>query len=74
MIEKAGRDRFVLSCDRCEDACEEAFETFRDAADYKKDKHNGWRTIKDKNNDWCDLCPACNAPEIIRKLKGVEDL
>jgi hypothetical protein len=74
MTEKACRDKFVLSCDHCGDECEEVFETFRDAVDYKKDKRNGWRTIKDKNDDWCDLCPACNTPEIIWKLKGVEDL
>jgi hypothetical protein len=74
MIEKVDRDEFVLSCDNCGDECEEIFEDFYNAVDYKKDADNGWRTIKDKNGDWCELCPACNTPEIIRKLKGVEDL
>jgi hypothetical protein len=69
MIEKIDRDEFELSCDNCGDGCDEI-----DAVDYKKDADNGWRTIKDKNGDWCELCPACNTPEIIRKLKGVEDL
>jgi hypothetical protein len=50
------------------------FTSFDDAVDYKKDTTNKWRTIKDKNGDWCELCPECNTPEIIRKLKGVEDL
>ena len=74
MIEKTMGDEFVLSCDNCEDECDEIFETFRDAVDYKKDTDSGWRIIKDKNGDWCELCPACNTPEIIRKLKGAEDL
>jgi hypothetical protein len=72
MIEKLDDGDFVLSCDNCGDM--EVFDTFQDAVDYKKDRDNGWRTIKDKNNDWCDLCPACCTPEVIRKLKGVEDL
>ena len=74
MIEKIDRDEFVLSCDYCGDACDEVFETFQDAVAYKKDEDNGWRTIKDKDGEFCELCPACNTPEIIRKLKGVEDL
>jgi hypothetical protein len=74
MIEKIDRDEFVLSCDNCGDVCEELFDDFQDAVDYKKDADNGWRTIKDKNGDWCELCPACYTPDVIRKLKGVEDL
>jgi hypothetical protein len=71
MIEKADKDAFVLFCDHCGDSCDEVFETFQDAVDYKKDADNGWRIIKDKNGDWCELCPACNTPEIIGKLKGI---
>jgi hypothetical protein len=74
MIKKAGRDEFALSCDHCGDVCDEIFETFHDAVEYKKDMDNGWRTVKDKDGDWRELCPACNTPEIIRNLKGVEDL
>jgi hypothetical protein len=74
MIEKVDRDKFVLSCDNCGDGCDEIFEDFYDAVDYKMDMDNGWCTIKDENGDWCELCPACNKPEIIRKLKGVKDL
>jgi hypothetical protein len=74
MIDKTGRDSFMLSCDHCGDECDELFENFQEAVDYKKDRDNNWRTIKDTNNEWCDLCPACNTPDIIRKLKGVEDL
>jgi hypothetical protein len=74
MIEKTFCGEFALHCDNCGDECEEVFETFQDAVSYKKDRDNGWRTIKDKNDDWCDLCPACNTPEIIRELKGVKDL
>jgi hypothetical protein len=74
MIEKVDKDAFTLFCDNCGDECDEIFEDFQDAVAYKKGEDNGWRTIKDKNGDWCELCPACNTPEIIRKLKGVEDL
>jgi hypothetical protein len=73
MIEKDDGNVFLLTCDNCGEVCDEIFDTFYDAVAYKKDRENGWRTIKDQNNDWCDLCPACNTPEILRKLKGVED-
>jgi hypothetical protein len=74
MIEKLCVNDYRLICDSCGDWCDELFEAFGEAVEYKTGKDNGWRTIKDKDNDWCDLCPACNTPEIIRKLKGVEDL
>jgi hypothetical protein len=74
MINKLDRDIFVLCCDNCNDECDEIFESFYEAVEYKKDEDNGWRTIKDRDDDWQELCPACNTPEIIRKLKGVEDL
>jgi hypothetical protein len=74
MIEGNRTDGYALICDHCGDDADDLFDAFQDAVDYKKDENNGWRTIKDKNGDWCELCPACNTPEIIRKLKGVEDL
>jgi 3-methyladenine DNA glycosylase/8-oxoguanine DNA glycosylase len=74
MIDGNWEDGFSLTCDHCEDEADDVFEEFQDAVDYKMDKDNDWRTIKDKNGKFCDLCPACNTPEIIRKLKGVEDL
>ena len=72
MIQKHGPYDYRLSCDYCEEECDEIFETFEDAVDYKTDKDNGWKSIKDKNNDWLELCPTCKTPEIIAKLKGVE--
>jgi hypothetical protein len=74
MIERDGGDSFLLSCDNCGEWCDKIFDTFYDAVAYKKDRDNGWRTVKDKDGDWQELCPACNTPDIIRKLKGVEDL
>jgi hypothetical protein len=74
MIERTGRNKFVLSCDNCMNELDEVFESFYEAVEYKKDEDNGWCTIKDKIGDWQELCPACNTPEVIRKLKGVEDL
>jgi hypothetical protein len=69
-----GEDDYVLTCDNCGDESDEMFDSFYEAVEYKKDKDNGWRTVKDKDGNWQELCPACNTPEIIRKLKGVEDL
>jgi len=71
MIEKYGPYDYRLSCDYCEEECDEIFETFDDAVDYKTDKDNGWKSIQDKNNDWLELCPTCKTPEIIAKLKGL---
>jgi hypothetical protein len=65
---------YALICDNCGEDAGIPFKSFQGAVNYKKREANGWRTIKDKNGDWCELCPACNTPEIIRKLKGVEDL
>jgi hypothetical protein len=73
MITKTGEDEFTLYCDNCCEPCYEEFEDFYAAVSYKKDKTNGWRTIKDKDGDWQELCPVCATPEFIRKLKGAED-
>lgn len=61
---------FTLTCDHCEDAVDEIFDDFQGAVQYKKD--NAWKSVKDTNDDWNDLCPSCQSPEIIRALKGVE--
>jgi hypothetical protein len=74
MIEGNRTDGYVLICDHCGEEADGLFDNFQDAVTYKKDADNGWRTIKDKYGDWCELCPACNTPEIIRELKGVEDV
>jgi hypothetical protein len=75
MIKKVNRNEFALVCDYCEEVYYDAlFSTFQEAIDYKKDSDNGWRTIKDKQGDYCDLCPGCNTSDVIRKLKGVEDV
>jgi hypothetical protein len=73
MIEELCDGDFRLVCDNCGEECDLPFDAFYDAVEYKKDKDNGWRTIKDKDGEYCDLCPACNTAEIIRELKGVED-
>jgi hypothetical protein len=76
MIEKGGTKGhaiFTLTCDYCGDECDEVFEEFQDAVDYKTDRDNGWATVKDVNGYWTELCPSCNNPRIIGKLKGVAD-
>jgi len=70
MINGNGYDGFALYCDYCGDECNEAFGTFQDAVDYKADRGNGWASVKDKDGDWQEVCPSCNTPEIIARLKG----
>lgn len=72
MIEKVGVYEYRLVCDNCGDECGEIFEDFYDAVDYKQDEDNGWRSVKDKDGGWQELCPACNTPDIIAKLKGMD--
>jgi hypothetical protein len=74
MIEKGGTKGnviYTLSCDHCEDECDELFETFQEAVDYKTDRDNGWASVKDRYDQWQELCPSCNKPTIIAKLKGM---
>jgi 5-methylcytosine-specific restriction endonuclease McrA len=71
MIEGDEEDGFTLSCDHCGEECDELFETFQDAVDYKVDRDNGWASVKDRNDDWQELCPSCNTPEIIAGIKGM---
>ena len=70
--EENGQMYFTLYCDHCGDACDEPFESFQEAVDYKVDRDNGWASVKDKNGVWVELCPSCNTPEIIADLKGVK--
>jgi hypothetical protein len=70
MIARDFEGSFALTCDGCGDEAEEVFEAFQDAVAWKKDRDNGWRSVKDANGGWHELCPSCATPEIIRKLKG----
>jgi hypothetical protein len=64
---------YALVCDSCGDEADETFDSFMEAVEFKKDRDNNWRSVKDKNGDWQDVCPSCNCPEVLRKLMGVED-
>jgi hypothetical protein len=68
-IERISHAQYTVTCDHCEEAVDQEFETFYEAADYKKE--NDWKPVKDASGDWVDLCPECQAPDIIRKIKGV---
>jgi hypothetical protein len=50
---------YSLQCDTCGAEAEETFEDFYDAVEWKKDKDNGWKSIRVKG-DWEDLCPDCD--------------
>jgi hypothetical protein len=66
MIDKLSACDYRLICDWCDDT----FEAFQDAVDFKKDRDNGWKTVKDFNGEWNDLCPSCDQPDIILKLRA----
>jgi len=72
MIEKYGVDDFRLTCDYCGEECDEIFETFGDAVNYKQDRDNGWASVKDKDGEWNELCRSCSKPEVIAELKGIK--
>jgi hypothetical protein len=57
---------FNLICDSCGDDCEEFFDTFQEVVEFKREKENGWRSVKDKDGYWQDICPACSTHEIDR--------
>jgi hypothetical protein len=71
MIEGNKTEGFTLSCDHCGDTCDELFDSFQEAVDYKTNRENRWASVKDKNGDWQELCPSCNTPEIIAEIKGI---
>jgi hypothetical protein len=73
MIDGTDEEGYTLYCDQCGNDCDELFDTFQDAVDWKVDRDNGWASVRDKDGDWQELCPACNTPIIIAKLKGIND-
>jgi Zn/Cd-binding protein ZinT len=70
MIGGNKEDGFTLTCDHCGEDADEVFEEFRDAVNFKQDRANKWRAVKDFDGDWQDLCPVCNQPDIILGLKA----
>jgi len=50
---------YTLTCDRCGECCDEVFEAFGDAVEYKKDRSNNWHSKKDESGEWEDICPDC---------------
>jgi ssDNA-binding Zn-finger/Zn-ribbon topoisomerase 1 len=74
MIMGNNKEGFELVCNYCEDIYDKKFDSFINAVEFKTSRDNRWRSVIDANNDWNDLCPTCNCPEIINKLKGVEGI
>ena len=56
MIERIG-GQYYLYCDVCGEEAEESFFGFDDTVQYKKD--NGWKSQKNEDGDWEDVCPNC---------------
>lgn len=50
---------FVLECDWCGSDSGELFDEFMDAVEWKKERSNGWKSKKNPDGDWEDLCPDC---------------
>lgn len=46
-----------FTCDLCEEVVEIQSQSFTDAWNHFKDK--GWRTFKNKNDQWEHRCPEC---------------
>jgi len=70
VIEGNDSEGYALYCDNCGDACDEIFDTFSEAVDWKTERGNGWRSIKGKYDEWHEVCPQCNQPDIIAEIKG----
>ena len=70
MIEGNEFEGYTLTCDNCEEGPEEQYNYFMEAVQYKKD--NGWKSIKDKNGDWIELCPECCTGDIIAGFRGFD--
>lgn len=71
MITRNDIGYYTLQCDNCGDEPDEDFDTFQEAVTYKKEtaKAEGWRSVKDGNDEWWDLCPSCATPENMRKIR-----
>ena len=48
---------FILACDICGEELPQTFDDFYEAVDYKKS--HGWRSKKDDDWGWQDVCPDC---------------
>jgi hypothetical protein len=59
-IERFG-DIFSLTCDICGEDHPETFYDFGDAVQAKKD--DGWKSRRDKDGCWEDVCPDCQENE-----------
>lgn len=71
MIDRNELGYFELRCDACGDEADSDFDTFAEAIEYKRGtaRGEGWRSVKDCNGDWWDLCTSCATPENIRNIK-----
>lgn len=49
--------KFLISCDLCDQVCLDAFDTFQDAVDNRRDQ--GYKISKDTTGNWFDLCENC---------------
>ena len=60
-IERISDHNYDLICDICYESADEFFEDFHDAVLYKK--REGWKSRKDENGNWEDVCPNCQENE-----------
>ena len=56
MIDKFGGS-YILVCDVCGEDAREIFDEFYDAVAYKR--WEGWKSRKDEDGEWLDVCPDC---------------
>lgn len=72
MIDGNDNEGYTLYCDNCGDDCDELFDRYYDAVEYKVDRDNKWASVKAEDGEWWEICPTCNRPDIIAKIKGVK--
>ena len=51
---------YYVECDECKQAEDLDVVDFEEAV--AEVRHMGWRTRKNKNGDWENVCPDCSAP------------
>lgn len=59
---------YYVVCDICGEVIGPCCD-FYDAVDAKKE--NGWRSRKDANGEWIDLCPNCQSASAAMDFGGV---
>ena len=61
---------FEVACDICQRTAGERFVSFMEGVRYIRKQNNRWRRVMDSGGERHDLCPECNTPGIVDRLRG----